>query len=798
LLVSKLQHATSLLQEYWRTADVELVAGALAAAQKAHAVFDFDCEARMPATIALAKLLLVSYEERSAEEDLHQATRLSRFTLVLCPVGHKDRAAVLNNLGCALRRQYQLSAAETLLEECITCHRQAMKLYPSRHPDRHTSMQLLATALHLRFRQQDHFPDLEEAISYHRVAWSMSPILSPENIVFLDYYCDALIERYNRWHESLQTRSQRWTRAHMPGPPPMTPHVELEDTDSGRNKTDDLYKHLFSADVIESISLRRRAIQLCSPGHPHRWRLMAKSLELTKSRFDDLGLLNDLDEVISLARQMCLPQSSRSLSSFLNSCILASHLAVRFQATGEVEDALEVEKLDGLPFTDLAEDTSHFNDTLGELSHRGVQYGAALQMVQAVDMRDYYAEVLLDVLTARYLRLSQMADAESVIWLMKQPYIRCSKPILGKVFSLQILGQIYLHRFRQLKEVTDAISSRSYFLKYAHVSPHRSGQRFSALCSIAELYLHPAAPFHDAEWGLRYLTDAVTEEHHESNAQLTHITSILKCIDSEYMHSHRTNGLWERSRVLEVYSAAVRLLNRTAFVAMDRRSRLHLLAKGRFVANTAASYALDLKQPLLAIDLLEQGRAVFWSYAILLRSRFTDIPGDLGLRTRCIFERLKTAEYGVGAQDDLPLHMDIERRTQDKELLRSLTKLVRLLPGLERFMLPASPRELLVAAEKGPVVILVSTPQSCHAILVTRSKATSIPLPFVTDTWLSDSRHYWSRVMVSERSGLRNRLHISKGESISVTQKCYRILATLWTEIVFPIFNKLELQVSRR
>jgi hypothetical protein len=758
-------------------------------------VFDFDCEARTPATIALAKLLLVSYEERSVEEDLHQAIQLSRFALVLCPVGHKDRTAVLNNLGCALRRQHQFSATETLLEECITCHRQAMQSCLSRHPDRYTSMQLLATALHLRFRQQGHFPDLEEAISYYRVVWNMAPILPPENIVFIDYYCDALIDRYNRWHESLQTRSQRWSRAHMPGPPPMTPYVE--DADSGRIRTHSQLKHLFSADVMESISLRRRAIQLCPPGHPHRWRLMVKLLELTKSRFDDLGLLNDLDEVISLARQMCLPHSPRGLITFLNSCILASHLAVRFQATGEIQDALEVEKLDGLPFTNLAEDTARFDDALGELSHRGAQYGAALRMVQAVDMRQYYAQVLLNELTARYLRLSRVADAESVIWLMNQPYIRCNERILGRVFSLQILGKIYLHRFRQLKEAADAILSRSCFLKHVHVSRYGSGQRFKALCSIAELYLHPVAPFHDVERGLRYLTEAITEEHHESNAQLSHVTNLLECIDCEYMRSHRPNGLWERSRVLEAYSAVVRLLNRTAFIAMDRRSRLHLLAKGRFVANTAAAYALSLKQPLLAIDLLEQGRAVFWTYAILLRSRFTDIPGNLGSRTRRVCERLKTAEYGVEAQDDLPLYTDMERRTQDKELLRSLTQLIRLLPGLERFMLPASPRELLHAAEKGPVVILVSTPQSSHAILVTRFTAISMTLPFVTDTWLSDSRHYWSRAMVSERSGLRNRLHINKGESISVTQKCYRILATLWTEIVFPIFNKLELRVSR-
>ena len=77
------------------------------------------------------------------------------------------------------------------------------------------------------------------------------------------------------------------------------------------------------------------------------------------------------------------------------------------------------------------------------------------------------------------------------------------------------------------------------------------------------------------------------------------------------------------------YIATAGLLPRVAYFGLDIGSRLRALADADKLAVNGAAHALILEQPQLAIELLEQGRAVFWSQHLRLRTAFDALPSQL-------------------------------------------------------------------------------------------------------------------------------------------------------------------------
>jgi hypothetical protein len=118
---------------------------------------------------------------------------------------------------------------------------------------------------------------------------------------------------------------------------------------------------------------------------------------------------------------------------------------------------------------------------------------------------------------------------------------------------------------------------------------------------------------------------------------------------------------------------------------------------------------------------------------------------------------------------------------------------------MERFLLHDEYASLAKAAEKGPVVVLVSSALACHAVVVKSPKeVVSILLESVTESWLDESGDVWRTEVIKTRSALRDsRKMVKTGKfSRSVSKKTKDILEHLWSFVVYPVLIKLGLDVS--
>jgi hypothetical protein len=244
------------------------------------------------------------------------------------------------------------------------------------------------------------------------------------------------------------------------------------------------------------------------------------------------------------------------------------------------------------------------------------------------------------------------------------------------------------------------------------------------------------------------------------------------------------------------------LLPRIAFFGIHPYSRLQSLKQGQTIAMTSASHALNLSLPKKALELMEQGRAIFWTHTLRLRSPFDDIPVKLRRRLFNLARRLeKVANASENFTDQQYIDKQIAQRRQDSDEFNSIVDQVRCLPGLERFMLPDEYSTLRGVADKGPVVVLVSSTLACHAIILKPSgDAVSIPLKAVTDKWLVDSASVWRSTEKEARSSLRDGRKLIKSKiasNLSYTRS-ERILRLLWTNVVFPVIQALQIEVILR
>lgn len=66
-------------------------------------------------------------------------------------------------------------------------------------------------------------------------------------------------------------------------------------------------------------------------------------------------------------------------------------------------------------------------------------------------------------------------------------------------------------------------------------------------------------------------------------------------------------------KLLQAYRSTVELLPQVAYLGLDPHLRLRALAQAPALATTAAACAVVGGQPQIAVELLEEGRTVFWT-----------------------------------------------------------------------------------------------------------------------------------------------------------------------------------------
>jgi tetratricopeptide (TPR) repeat protein len=560
------------------------------------------------------------------------------------------------------------------------------------------------------------------------------------------------------------------------------------------------------ADLDSAIRLYYDAVDLRPLPHPQHAQALGSLAGGLYRRFEERYDPVDLDRAIALLREamgLSTMLQSRDYHALLGN--LGRMLCLLFQNRGRVEDLDDgIELVEQTLSMDLlpTDRSQSLTDLARALQARFNLNGEPADLDRAVGLyRDGLDGLPLSHINRNLLSIS-LADALR---------LRFEKQRQPDVLDLDMAIEI-------LREVLALLPA-----------PHPHRAFALSVISVAFLDKYENSP-----------DTCIMEEI--ANARREESTYISSPISERF----KTAVLWARTAemkghdsALEAFQISIELLPQLAMLGLDLKSRHKALVNALTTSeltvglpSDAAACAARLNCNEKAVELLEAGRAVFWSQALQLDTSLNDLQvADSALAQR-VLNIAKDLELGshrdVSSMRMLPpqlkehatLHKeDVHYRELNSAWVRTLHE-VREVPGFEGFLLPKTWMELKRAGIKGPVVILnaprYSQSQGCNAFILTPSgDVQKIHLKQMSRTMAGFMAEGFRAVLSGSpskinqlfaRSEAREDAILLFGNTLRLLGKCEAagkvdlesflmgLLQELWERVVEPIFQALELK----
>ena len=748
----------------------------------------------------LAASLSERFKQKGQMDDLEDSILLSREALTLGgPAPHPDRSSLLNNLATMLETRFEQKGQMNDLEESISHHRAALTLFPAPHPRRPSSLNNLASALSTRFRQIGQVDDLEEATLYRREALRLCPASHSDHPAALTNLASVLLTRFDQ-----------------------------------QNRVEDLE---------EAVLLCRQSLTLCPAPHPHRYAILHNLANALLEQFGQKGQVDDLEEGIAHSREALMFQPAPDFDRSLTLNNLASALSSRFEQKGQVDDLEEaiVHHRKALTFQP-AQHLNRFgtlNNLANALATRFKQKGQAddleeaiLHLREALTLRSaphpdraQALNNLANTLSRQFEQKGQVDDIEEAILHFREAVELCSTHT-GRSLLSHNLAHALSTRYEQTGQVDD-LEEAVLFQQAALVClPASNPQRCRSRAALG-FYLCQNSGSSDRsllDTAMNAFRDAVTSEP----------GPLLERLQAAKQWAINADDA-KHASALEAYQAAVQLLPQVAMLASDVKSRHRLLADqlSGALSSRAAACAIRLGEFEQAVEMLEEGRSVFWSYALRLRTSLEDLQLACPELAQELRENARTIEQGSFREGPITTRANMESvmsmeteavqyRRQNEDWLSTLER-VRALEGFEGFMRPKKLASLQRAAARGPVVLLNVTVSSCDVLIVTSTAVDHVPLDtnltvrdvvILANSIVSVTRGFASftsqfqapleSLMTKAETSRELVLNAAQDRHFGRRQKAplrdaddvFRaVLAILWTIVVRPVIRHLRLEV---
>jgi tetratricopeptide (TPR) repeat protein len=299
--------------------------------------------------------------------------------------------------------------------------------------------------------------------------------------------------------------------------------------------------------------------------------------------------------------------------------------------------------------------------------------------------------------------------------------------------------------------------------------------------------------------------------------------------------THADNSRHESA--LDAYHTAIEFLPHLAMLGLDVRSRQQALTSGSDgLARDAAACAIRSGRHGKAVELLEEGRAVFWTQALQLHKPMTDLRNaapELEERLRSISIALEQGSFrdlsrslSDSPQEVMSMEQEVSRFRRLNDEWMSTLEQVRGLHGFQDFLRPSRLSTLQQAATNGPVVILNASKTACTALILTSTGVQHIPFPDLNfrviarlvnllryaiaqggrNTLLLESDRALvegvlqqtpviSDTLRSLRLPLERHVRRVSGTSAQPDEIFRFVLGVLWESVAEPIIRMLELEV---
>jgi len=662
----------------------------------------------------------------------------------------------LKNLARSLSDRFKQRGALSDLDEAIGLDRASLALCPSGHSDQPASLNNLASNLRDRFNQQGVLSDLDEAIDLDRAALALCPPGHSDRCMSLNNLAISLSDRFNQ-------------------------QGVLSDLD-------------------EAIDLHQAALELRPPGHSRRSGSLNNLATSLCIRFNQRGVLSDLDEAIDLHRAglaLCPPGHSDQFMSLHN---LANSLSDRFHQRGVLSDLDEAIDLNRAALAFCPPGHSHrsmsLNNLASNLRDRFNKQGVLSDLDEAIDLvraalalcppghsdRSMSLNNLASSLNDRFNQQGGLSDLDEAINLARAALALCPPGHSDQSISLNNLSNSLSDRFKQQGVLSDLDEAIDLYRAALVLRPPGHSDRSMILNNLASSLQH------------RFKQQGVLSDMDEAfalYAQLSQISHAVLHSDLDAIKSWTVSAeQLNHSSALTAYQTALRALDDWQHVAGLSSSSYYF----DVVSNATSSLAMDAfscgvrhNSLKTAVELAEQGRAVFWSQLARFHTPLDEISasGDIG---KTLAAEFKDLSFRLRHMLEIFSEGNISRIRQLTMQQDDVISRIRMLPDFSRFLLHPLFSDLQKAAEAGPVITVNASQYSCDALIILSSQdPVHIPLDM-------------ERAEVSELSDQFQ--SVTKGAGTSNHQFelniIVSILRTLWERIVHPIVKALKVLIPRR
>jgi tetratricopeptide (TPR) repeat protein len=724
-----------------------------------------------------ADQLLATYMASRSMTDLEGAIGIYEETLHLRSVGHEQRAQSLNDLGNAFFHFcWDHGADETRSNRCVELLREALRLRPPGHPLRDESLHDLAKSLHfLIYPQLGSLDILMECAALNREALTLRPPDHPKRMHTLNNMAIDLSDIVEHTGDlnmlgEMVSIHRKVLRMSPPGHP-----VHLNSLQNLGIALSISFERLGRSELLaESISLLREAIHICPIGHPQRFSVLDSLAYALSLRSIYHGHSESLLESISLSRKALgslsdnHPKRAGTMTNFADS-LLAS-----FRTSGD--ESLLVEAI-------------------------GLLREAVILRSSGEHAHDTVLNTLAEALEAQHVNngdteaLSEAVDLHREA-LQLQPMGHCRR-----WWSLEGLARV-LCRVGS-SSCPEALSCYQQALE---LCPLGYPARARLLSGMSKCLLNPSSPLFSLDKGISCLSEAFADTFSHVSGRLKLAIPDLRelevAVGATTRGDHSDFHSREDAMVLSLYAQVISLLPLAANFGLDDTGRLQALIGCDEIARNAAARAVLLGCLSQAVQMLEQGRGVFWMQTLHLRT--TAFDGAPDNECQELQRMLRLLEHGarhveVQDQSTSQQERELEKRRQLNEAVQALINKIRGYPGLDRFLLPPAFDTLLGSLPDGFVVILNASKLGHHALLLQRTTglAKSLVLePFTASFDFAKLRAQLPRDMDSvSQSNVEadtRAMRLNNGRVGDLID----LLSLLWTSIGLPVLETLGLHVS--
>jgi tetratricopeptide (TPR) repeat protein len=756
------------------------------------------------ATRMLSEALRRRFQLMKRPEDITRAVNIQRDLLdrTLQP-----SAPLLSQMGRNMTSRFEWGGNLTDLDEALSLHEQSLAMHSTRDyelaymqyclshtlsrryarfgalEDLHRGVQLISDSIALREGHRDLHLSLNLlAIFYTRLCEKSGSLVDLDNSIRL--YEKALALQ-GRLHPTYSMTLSNLASA-----------LSLNHFHTGSLQNLD-----------RAISVVRESLTLLPSDHPQRCFSLINLSVALNDRFHVLGNLDDEDEGIALKRKALkiIPPGHWAREQSMNH--LALGLAGRYERTRNHEDvveamALQEEVLESssvgstahhlalLGLADLLVTKHRFTNSRTDLNRAIALHELWLeQMAHEQLYESTCLHTLANAFVCRFRLLQDDADLSNAIEKFQAALALRPDGDPRRYQTLNDLSVALRLRSRTKGVVDDMETAFEYQMAALDCVPNGHPDRSRVLYGLASLHASEIIPYHDFIISLSYAAEALLDASCSVQSRIQGFLELLPDIVSGASQQADTS-----KRFFDVLRHALQLLPQMAYIGLYVRERLWMLKHTEHLAAITADLALRLGRANDAVEVLEEGRAVFWTQYLRLRTNFDLLPPHLAEELMRLAGQIEQATHRFKRQESNNDSKN-DGATKDATVVanrrlavqfETLVKNARSLPGFERFLLHEPYSLLTLVAERCPVVVLLASTNCCAALLI-RGQGMStehVELPGITAEQLQNLgrlMHVTNSEVRATRNGRAMRQSRPEGDGAS------RTLRALWEHVAKPL-----------